>query len=361
MNILYLSCHAILEYDELKLLASLGDHIIHSIGSYTNPQSPGDPKRPPIHDDIHLPVDLQHIDISNRFHQDNLHNEHLEWADIIIFMHDPDYWIGKQIYRFLEFKKPVVFRSIGQSSPTIESYLNQLKHNLGDLFKVIRYSVNEAFIASINPIRPEMYVPYLCDAVIPFCKDSTELRYTWPNTEHDNNILFVTQSASQRGSHCHFDEVNLATKDIPDRVLIGPNNEEWRSENLIVDCPPYHRLLDYYATSRLFVYTGTVPASYTLAPIEAMAVGTPLITISRQWWARTHESWISPNVFEMPNLFPFVIANDEISLNKMCKELLSSDSLLFELSHRGRELYESTFSETVVRPLWKEFLDKCVA
>ena len=44
-DILYISCHGVLEYDELRLLSSLG-HRIFSCGSYFNPESPGEVIRP---------------------------------------------------------------------------------------------------------------------------------------------------------------------------------------------------------------------------------------------------------------------------------------------------------------------------
>jgi len=39
MKILYLSCHAVLEYDELRILNDLG-YDVTSVGGYINPKSP---------------------------------------------------------------------------------------------------------------------------------------------------------------------------------------------------------------------------------------------------------------------------------------------------------------------------------
>jgi len=45
MNILYVSCHSILEHDEIKLFSELGADVF-SHGAYRNPQQVDDPKRP---------------------------------------------------------------------------------------------------------------------------------------------------------------------------------------------------------------------------------------------------------------------------------------------------------------------------
>jgi len=47
MKILYLSCHSVLEFDEVKLFHELG-HEVFSPGSYVEPLNPGDPMRPGI-------------------------------------------------------------------------------------------------------------------------------------------------------------------------------------------------------------------------------------------------------------------------------------------------------------------------
>lgn len=349
-KILYLSCHAILEYDECKLLSELG-YNVRSIGSYTNPHSPGDPKRPPI---FTMEVVDSHIQVTNRFHQDNLHQEQLDWADIIICMHMPD-WILTQTDKLKIWNKPIIWRSIGQSSISVEAQIREMKFRHGDQIKIIRYSPNEAYIDTNNPFYE--------DDLIRFYKDQDELKHVWPDRFKTNDVLFVTQAASRRGNHCHFDEVNELLSCLPRKMLIGPDNEEWVSSNLSVSCPEYPVLKDRYAESTVFVYTGTVPACYTLAPMEAMMVGTPILTINQDWWAKGHEQWLNSNVFEVPLWFPDQVLHtpsvfDSLNEVRAKVEMMIHDrDWQLRASENSREVALRLFNKKIAQQSWSNLLE----
>ena len=106
MRILYMSCHAILEYDELRLLEELkADYF--SLGSYVMPWQPVDQIRPPLR---HNPDSWLSANAPDR---NNIPQEFIDKFDIIIVMHVPE-WI---INNWDKFKgKRVIWRTIGQST-----------------------------------------------------------------------------------------------------------------------------------------------------------------------------------------------------------------------------------------------------
>src|SRR5947209_10116141 len=187
MRILYLSCHTVLEYDEIKLFTELGHEVFSVNGSYSNPTSPIDPKRPAIAASFYEYLSGVALQCS----KENLHEELIAWADCIIVMHRPD-WI---LQNWMKMKhKPVIWRSIGQSVPEIENRLAMCQA-MG--MKNVRYSPLEATIPG-----------YLgADAMIRFYKDEQEFG-NWNGSKAA--VLTVGQSMQQRGRWCGyqiFDEV----------------------------------------------------------------------------------------------------------------------------------------------------------
>src|SRR4051812_14412383 len=135
MNILYLSCHSTLEFDELSLFHELG-YDFHSIGGYINPRTPHDPKRPAIYHDYHEYL----AGITQVHNQDNLHPEQVEWADVIIISHIPR-WVANNWQLLSSSGKRIIWRSIGQSIADIETQLAPFKQ-MG--LEIVRYSPHEA-------------------------------------------------------------------------------------------------------------------------------------------------------------------------------------------------------------------------
>lgn len=342
MNILYLSCHSILEWDECKLLSGLG-YTVRAIGSYTNPHSPGDPKRPPIPS---MEVNLQHIDISNRFHQDNLHQEHLDWADVIIFMHQPD-WIYGQIDKLNTWNKSVIFRSIGQSSPDVELKLNHLKTTIPKL-KIVKYSNKELLFPNNAG----------ADAIIPFYKD---IPYRWKLDTCFFDVAFCMQSALQRGNWTKFNDLFSVVQqaEINNTVLFGPGNEPL-ADQIAIQCPDYEGLVWGLSKSKILFYAGTIPASYTLTPLEAMFIGTPIITISDEWWRTGHDNWVPKGLFEVCDWIPDETCVDKTDAVEMLKRLLANPEWLETISLDNRAFVEKNYSKKVVGAQWSNFLETLV-
>jgi len=155
VNILYLSTHEILEYDEIKLFTELG-HNVFSLGAYTS-SNQGGLMRGEV-PNLYQNEPLKAIALQSS--KEHLHPEIVDWADIIISMHNSrisvfpvaeevlegdEYipqqpWIVNNWPLFQEKKKKVVWRSIGQSVLNTEAELSRYK-DVG--LKIVRYSPKE--------------------------------------------------------------------------------------------------------------------------------------------------------------------------------------------------------------------------
>ena len=153
MKLLYLSCHCVLEYDEIKLFKEIGIDVF-SHGVYRDPNNPGDPKRP----GIKCEVDPKLLELSNQCEKENLTRELIEQFDAVMVMHVPDWIINN--WEIMKDKK-VILRTIGQSSIDSESMLSQARR---EGLKIVRYSPRETTIPGFIGQ----------DAVIRFYKDPAE-------------------------------------------------------------------------------------------------------------------------------------------------------------------------------------------
>ena len=93
MKLLYLSCHSILEFDELRIFAALGIDVF-SFGTYHNPKKIDDPKRPTL--DLPYHPDLEAL--CAKTDQSDIPQEVIDWADVIVCMHKPD-WLLSNFWR----------------------------------------------------------------------------------------------------------------------------------------------------------------------------------------------------------------------------------------------------------------------
>src|SRR5579864_5937140 len=125
MKILYVSVHGVLEQQELQLLTNLG-HECFSLGEYINPVVPPEQaylhKRPGVNGMKPHP-ELEHFAIENP--STNIAPELIAWADLVIVMHDPNV-IVMNWDKFKQAGKPVIWRSIGQSTSHVENQLRRM-------------------------------------------------------------------------------------------------------------------------------------------------------------------------------------------------------------------------------------------
>lgn len=340
MKILYLSCHSVLEYDEVSLFTELG-HEVFSMGAYTNPEA-GDGRRPPIKGAKFYP---ELHSASLQCSKENLHPVIVDWADAIVLMHNPKlpgqeaeqaWLIGNWP---LIKEKRVIWRSIGQSLPRIEREL-QFYKDRG--MEIVRYSPLER---NIPDYAGE-------NAIIRFYKDETE--YTgW--TGEKERIINFTQSLKQRGDHCGYNVWRRVTKGFK-RKVYGPGNEDlgkvWGG---IVSFAKLKRLLQ---SNRAYFYHGTAPASYTLSLIEAMMTGIPVIAAGTSF---------SDHIYsQRTNEISMIIQNNKNGfVSNSVEELREGVQLMFDkpeeanrIGQAGRTTAIKLFGKEAIKRQWKKFLGK---
>ena len=329
MNILYLSCHSILEYQEVKLFTELGHNVL-SLGAYQNPAQPQDVKRPPIngfYDDA-----LQAIAIQTS--KENLHPELIEWADWIVVMHRED-WITGNWDKF--GRKKVVWRTIGQSIPDIEARMS-LPKAMG--MKIVRYSPEEATM--------ENYAGQ--DAMIRFYADPQEY---CGYTGEINKVMTVAQSMKKRDKYCGYDIMQSASEGYG-RVVFGPGNEEIDFQGGLLS---YAELKEAYRKHRVYFYTGTYPASYTLNFMEAMMTGIPIVAIGR----KLADLKIFPGMdcYEVDKIIQNgvngFVSDDIDELRIKIGFLLDNPVVAKKIGEAGRKTAIELFGKEKIKQQWKEF------
>lgn len=333
MKILYLSCHSILEYDELRLFESLG-YDYFSIGAYINPQSPHDTKRPPLTNKYH-----EHLaSVAMVHNQSNLHQEQLDWADVVIVMHIPE-WIENNWPAMKASGKRIIWRTIGQSVSAVEQRLEPYRK---EGLEVVRYSPAEHNIPGFIGE----------DAVIRFYKDPDEFG-NWNG--QNKEVVNFTQSMRSRGEFCNYD-IFAETVQGLDAHVYGPNNED--AGDLNGGMLSYDDLKAKMRDSQVYFYTGTHPASYTLNFIEAWMSGIPVVAIGPQ---HGNSTTFNQNTYEVPDLlrngmYGFV-SDDPKQLRIFIDQLLADEQLRKMIGRQGREEAIRLFGMDIIKKQWKVYLE----
>lgn len=343
MKVLYTSCHESLEYDEILLLSQLPGVEVRSCGAYVDPTQ-GCSSRPPI--DMPKPPN-EHIAASYRFNVEDhvLNDDLLDWCDCVVFMHMPE-WIHKSLDVLDSHSGvPIVYRSIGQSSPSVETMLGNYKRHFGSRFRIVRYSPNEQFISGYAG----------SDGLIRFYKDSNEFCGWELPDKTERNVVHALQAAKSRGNFGHIEEALRVTEGLP-RTLIGPHNEDL-ADQLCVANPPYEQYKYMWKSAGILFYTGMVPASYTLTFMEAAMTGVPIVSIGGEMWAKEH-GWIDPQVLETPELVSsaFTVRSWE-EAHDLIKEMRDNDDLLRGASAFNRAMALEKFDKINAANAWLAFLN----
>ncbi len=328
MNILYNSVHAILEYDEVKLFTEMG-HNVFALGSYINPLSPVDVKRPAINGKYDDHKQFLAIQCS----KDNLDPELIAWADVIMWMHRPD-WIMNN-WPKVKGKK-CVWRSIGQSTKDVEDMMI-LPRNEG--LKLVRYSPEECNIEHFLGV----------DAVIRFYKDETEF---YGYNGHIPEVINVSQGMKDRGKSCGFDIFDEVTKNIP-RKLFGPNNE---SSGIPGGLLSYDDLKAAYRDHRVYFYTGTYPAPYTLNLMEAMMTGMPVVAIGKRL---ADLGYFQGCTYEVDKIIQDGVngycSDDIAELRGRVEYLLANPEKAKEIGEAGRKTAIELWGKEKIKADWVKF------
>lgn len=352
-RILYVSCHEILEYDELKLFTELG-HEVYSLGAYTQPGGEEHRKRPP----LELPYNPHFIELSLQYDRRKLHPEQLEGIDIVIIMHEPSFigytgsvhtWhpdLGEGNWPlFREFIKKggrVIWRSIGQSIPHVEKILAPWR---AEGLEIVRYS----------PAEETIQGNVGSDAMIRFYKDPDE--YTgW--TGDEQRAVNFTQSLKERGRFTGYDIIRRVFRDLPGAKVYGPNNDDLGELN--GGLLKYSDMLQLMRRSRAYLYHGTYPASYTLSFIEAMMIGIPMVCVGPNHG--NGEMFPNQQSYEVPAIIQDgisgYVSDNPQELRSYIEALMKDVNLAKTMSAFGRKRAIELFGKAKIKQEWKEFLEK---
>lgn len=294
--------HSIEAFDMLRLYHGLGIEAF-DLGGYINPGQPHDPKRPalpevPFFPDLKAVVDGLGQPDNLGAAQSYIPDELLEWLGddgALVWHHYLDSRLVPQWERLRDWKRGapgrrVIWRTVGQSTDNNERLMAPL-HDEG--LEIVRYSPKERAIPGYAGE----------DAVIRFYKDPAEFG---PWVGDIPAVINVTQDLFRRS--CEDDGTTKpigqqwtnytfwadATKGMP-AVPMGPGSEAIGGTGTLT----YPKMREMLARGRVYLYTGTQPASYTLGLIEAMMSGIPTVSIPATYM----RIWpYGPDLFEGPDI-----------------------------------------------------------
>lgn len=332
MKIHYISCHGVLEYDEVSLLTELGFEVF-SNGAYLNPKGHLTLPRPAIKGAKYY-KDL--VTFATEHPRTELPKELIDPFDVIIIMHAPDVLI--QNWDRIKHKR-VIWRTIGQSTSGTERAIQKMRT---EGLQIVRYSPNEGNIQNFAGK----------DALIRFYKDPKEFK-DW--TGKDKTVVNFSQSLKGRREFCHYDTVLGAMAGFPGKIY-GSGNEDLGKFN--GGEVPYTMMKEIMRGARAYVYAGTWPASYTLSFIEAFMTGTPIVAIGKRLaHALQFEQF---DFYEVEDIIEDgkdgFICNDVQQLRLRVNSLLEDEKLAKMISTNGRAKAIELFGKTEIAKAWKNFL-----
>ena len=264
--------HSIESYDQLRLYTELGYEAV-DIGGYINPAAPHDPKRPPLDapyfPEIQAAVDALGTDDNLGAAQAHIPDAVLDWLGddgVLIYHHYLERLVG-QWDRIADWAsgapgRRVVWRTVGQSVEHNERMMAPLR---AEGLEIVRYSPKER---NIPGYAGE-------DALIRFYKDPDE----WGGWDgRDEYVINFTQHLRQREPYTNWGFWDQATQGLQ-RMPLGPGSEVIGGAGEL----SFEDMKTALQRARVYLYTGTQPASYTLGLIEAMMTGIPVVSIGPAW------------------------------------------------------------------------------
>lgn len=335
--ILYISCHSILEYDELLLLSGLGYDVFSLGGAYTDPKGHFTLPRPGIpsltfHEDL--------MQESRDFARTAIPYSFLKKFDKVIIMHAPDVVTANwpTFKQFIQEGGRVIWRSIGQSTQGVENKLRQPK---AEGLEIVRYSPKEENIPD--------YVG--SNALIRFYKDPEEYK-GWNGSEA--RVINFTQSLKGRRTFVHHDEIMHVIQHYKGTVY-GTGNEDLGEYN--GGEVTYQKQNEILRNARVAIYGGTWPACYTLSIMEYMMTGIPVVVINKAMaMAPVAEKLDFYEVEEIIQSCGGMVANSYQDLIDLTYVLLNNYDLAKAISTRQRDKAIELFGKERIAKQWRAFL-----
>ena len=343
MRILYLSCHESLEAGELRLLMDLG-HYVYSVGSFVDDRNKGDRHIRPAVDGLEYQQEDREawFQVTNRLQpgqdgKDFLTKEFVDRFDVVIVMHIPRWIINN--WEVIKHK-PVIWRTIGQSIAARE---DELRPYRTQGLKIVRYSPREERIPGFIGQ----------DAMIRFYVDTEEFK-GW--TGEELNVITFGQSMHKRGQACNFPFFHDVTSPFH-RKLFGTETEEIKPYGQ--GKVPFEQLKLEMRRNRVYFYTGTHPASYTLNFLESCASGIPMVCIGPEhgngkYFGPGHDLYEIPDLLE--NGVSGFISDSKTELRQYISDLMYDKELARRIGSAGREVAIRVFGKEPIKEQWRNYL-----
>jgi hypothetical protein len=342
LNILYLSCHEVLEWDDLRMFTTSG-HRVFSVGTYSSPDTAKGALRPPLEEFFH-PGDWQEF-IDTGCSGRLVTKAFARHFDLVIVNHFPE-WIADNLAAFSD--KPIVYRSIGQSIPATEGKLASLRRPV----HVVRCSHRETDVRGFLTANAVIYFGKYKDDYPAWTGGGEQ-----PITFYNN---YVARDAFC-GPRVH--DLDEICADWPCH-LFGRGNAQLASWHGCVD---YDEQRSLYRDAPAYMYVHSLPASYLLNLIEAMAVGIPILapdfSMLQSWHgrARLDEQAFSRQRYEVASLLDSAAL---YSCHKEAREKLNSlrydESRCRDFSVRERNVFSRYFDAVKIAQEWSSFLRSVV-
>ena len=331
--------HSIEEHDQLKLLSGIG-HDVFSIGGYINPAEPHDDKRPALPGVRHFPELQQAVDDLGTGDnlgsaQSHIPDAILDWADTIIYHHYLDrlyvQWPRIRDWLAGDSNRRVIWRTVGQS---VEGNERTAVPFRAEGLEIVRYSPKER---NIPGYAGE-------DTLIRFYVDPDE----WDGwTGLDETVIQVTQHLRQRDPYTNWGFWDRATHALPNMPL-GPGAEAIGGPGSL----SYADMQEWLRRARVYLYTGTQPASYTLGLIEALTTGIPVISIGP---AHMNVFPYGPDLFEGHELASGWTDKPETAATQLRMLLDDWEQARLVSGHQRMRAIEM-FGIDKIRAQWAEYL-----
>ena len=350
MRVLLMSSHSVLEYDMLRILTELEEATkpgfgleVFSMGAFDNPTQSGDYKRsviPKGRFDPHL------FNLSMQCGKDAVHPELLQWADVVIMMHNPSLpgqkeqqrWLVRNWQAFKDANVKVIFYSYGQSTPSQEEELARYKA-VG--LKIVRYS----------PLEEKLPKYAGSDAIIRFGKDEDEF-HNW--TGERLEVITIGQSMKKRSQHLGFPIIEKVFAGFQAKI-IGTDNQDLG--NLYGGEPSYEELKASLREARVYFYFGTIPAPYTLGFVEALMTGIPVVAVGQGLRRMSPYDW--PN-YEIPEIISNgvngYVSDNVDELRNYIQMLMDDGGLAKRVGDAGRKTAIELFGKKQRMQEWSDFL-----
>jgi hypothetical protein len=258
-RILYYSVHEVLEYDDLRIFASLG-HSVFSMGAFCDPSAKGLFRSP----ELSFSSGADYADFRSsggmmwNGEYGAINPEFAKRFDFAIVNNMPQ-WIAPALAALGDGR--VIYRTIGQSTLETEASVAPYRHRI----KVVRYSEAEAKLPGFMTN----------DAIVYFGKFACDYEQPW---EDGATVLTFHNDYQARSpsSVPRFDEYVALAKEYP-LELCGRGNEAAANFKGFV---PVEAQLQRYRRAAAYLYVPTTAPSYTLNLMEAMLSGVPILAPS---------------------------------------------------------------------------------